>query len=263
MPKSKAKTANLPDRSTLRYQSYRGRRKAETDLWHTWNNSGRQDEHLEPLLKSLDPMIQSEARRRMQGLGGTITKPSLVQELRLAATKSIHSFDPERGAQLSTHVTNGFQRVTDFIAHNRNPKSIPKAFVEKWGPFNNAVVEFQEMHGRPPTTGDLQTQLGWDSKTVKRMQRSFGREAFTDMGTELEHGEAGETPLQQVRTAFMLNKSRMSPEEQSFSQMHYPPDGVRQMSVASIAKKLGISEARAYRIKRKVENMLAPTISGR
>jgi DNA-directed RNA polymerase specialized sigma subunit len=252
----------INERAAQRYSEYRGRRGKELELWNQWNQSGRKPEHLEPLLTSMNPLITNEARKRMQGLGGSISKPALVQQLRLAAAKGIESYDPKRGVQLTTHVTNNFQRVTDFIAHNRNPKSVPKALVERWGEYNNAINEFSELHGREPNPTELQKRLGWNKSTVNRMRKSFGAEAFTDMGNAFEQ-DGGEDISQQARTAFLLTKSQMTPEQQAFAELHYPPEGDRQMSVASISKKLGIPQSRVYRIKKMVERKLSPIMRGR
>lgn len=249
--------------SAQRYDEYRGRRGKEVQLWEAWERSGRKPELLGPLLKSLDPLVRAEARKRLTGLGGSISKPALTQQLRLAATRALETYKPERGTQLQTHVVNNFMRVTDFVAQNRNTKYMPKADVERYGAFQNAVAEFKETHGREPTTQELQQQLGWGARSIKKMQRGFGAEVFTDMGADLEHDISAESPLQQARSAFMLMKSQLTPEQQEFARLHYPEEGERQMSVAAIAKKLNMPEHKAYRIKRLVENKLAPIIKGR
>lgn len=258
-----ATTALAKDQlSSQRYEEYRGRRGNEVKLWEQWQQSGKKPEHLEPLLKSLDPLIRAEARKRMTGLGGAISKPALTQQLRLATTRALETYKPEKG-KLTTHVVGNFMRVTDFVAQNRNTKYMPKADVERYGAFQNAVTEFQEIHGREPTAQELQQQLGWGARTIKKMQKSFGREAFTDMGADLDHDVATESPLQQARSAFMLMKSQFTPEQQQFAQLHYPEEGERQMSVAGIARTMKIPEHKAYRIKKLVENKLAPIIKGR
>lgn len=251
------------ERATQRYEEARGRRPKEIQLWHSWDQGGRQHEHLEPLLKSLEPLIRSETTRRMQGLGGSISTPALKNELRLAATRALETYNPTKGTQLTTHVVNNFMRITDFIAANRNPKYMPKEDVERFGAFQNAKNEFQEVHGREPTTHELQLLLPkWKPQQIRKMQRGFGSEAFTEMGTELEHDVQVEDPMQQVRGALHLMRSTMTPEQQQFADLHYPPEGEVQKSVSAIARAMKIPEHKAYRIKKKVEAILAPIIKG-
>lgn len=258
--KNAANSPNKVERATQRYGELKGRRGTELDLWHRWNDSGREAQHLEPLLKSIDPLIKSETRSRMKGLGGSISAPALHQELRNAAVKSFESYDPNKG-KLSTHVVGNFRRITSFIAQNRNAKYMPKEDVERWGTFNNAATEFREEHGREPTAEELHAKLpGWQLKHVAKMQRGFGSEVFTDMGTDLENDATDASPMQRIRGAVMLMHSELTPEERQFAELHYPEEGVDQLSVQSIAKSMKIPSHKAYRIKKRIESKLAPVI---
>lgn len=248
------------ERATQRYGELRGRRGQELQLWQNWHQSGRQQQHLEPLLKSLDPLIRNETTKRMQGLGGSIASSALKNELRNATVRALETYDPNKGTQLTTHVINNFMRVTDFVAANRNPKYMPREDVERFGAFQNAKTEFQELHGREPTNTELGNQLGWSQRQIKKMQKGFGSEAFTDMGTELEHDVQHEDPLQRVRGALHLMRSTLTPEQQQFADLHYPEEGEQQRSVSAIAKAMKIPEHKAYRIKKRVEAVLAPII---
>lgn len=251
------------ERATQRYGELRGRRGQELQLWHSWDQSGRKQEHLEPLLKSLDPLIRSETTKRMQGLGGSISSPALKNELRRAAVRALETYDPKKGTQLTTHVVNNFMRITDFVAANRNPKYMPREDVERFGAFQNAKQEFVEEHGREPTHFELKMKLPtWSDRQIKKMTKGFGSEAFTDMGTELEHDVQHEDPMQRVRGALHLMRSTLTPEQQTFADMHYPAEGESQKSVSAIAKAMKIPEHKAYRIKKKVEAKLAPIIKG-
>lgn len=251
------------ERATQRYEEARGRRTKELQLWHAWDQGGRQQTHLEPLLKSLEPLIRSETTKRMQGLGGSIAAPAMRNELRNATMRALETYKPDKGTQLTTHVVNNFMRITDFVAANRNPKYMPREDVERFGAFQNAKAEFQEIHGREPTHHELQAALPtWKPQQIKKMMRGFGSEAFTDMGTDLEHDVQHEDPMQRVRGALMLMKSQLTPEQQTFAEMHYPAEGEQQKSVSAIAKAMKIPEHKAYRIKKRVEAKLAPIIKG-
>lgn len=252
------KDAEMSPESQRRYDEARGRRSKELAYWHTWNDSGRKEEHLQPLLKSLQPLIRSETNKRLQGLGGSIPRSALESELQNATMRALQTFDPSKGAQLSTHVTGNFMRSTDFIAANRNAKYMPREDVERFGSFHNAREELHEELGREPTSEELATKLpDWSGKRIKKMMKGFGAEVYTDMGTEFDGQAADLSP----HDAFQLIKSRMTPEEQRFGAMHFDPEGKRP-SIPAIAKALGINEHRAYRIKAKVEEQVGGVLKG-
>lgn len=234
-----------------KYQEFRGRRTKELELWHTWHHGGRQEEHLQPLLKSLDPLVRSEANRRLPGLGGSIPRAALHNELRNAAQRAVQTYDPAKGTQLTTHVMTNFQRITDFVAANRNARYMPREDVDKKQQFDGAKLELTQELGREPTHQELATKLPWGVAKIKKMSKGFGSEVYTDMGTDFESDAAKLTP----RDAYQLMRSRMDPLEQRFAELQFPEEG-QGHSIQAIAKQLNISKDRAYRLKAKVERKL-------
>ncbi len=236
-----------------RYQQYRGRRQNEQELWHKWDQGGRKPEHLSPLLKSMQPVVKAETNKRMTGLGGSIPRAALENELQNSAVKSIHTYDPNRGS-LSTHVGGGFQRVSDFVNANRNAKYTPGDDVKKYDRYRNVHQELREDLGRDPTAEEMKPHLPWDVKTIKKLQRSFSPEVHTDMGDGLSandnHAELSH------RDAFHLVQPKLTPQEQRFGQMYFPPEGQEQPSIKNIARNLDIPAHKAYRLKARVESQV-------
>lgn len=243
-------TAFAPE-SKAKYDAYRGRRGAELELWKQWDQGGRKPEHLEPILESITPLIKREAQKRMTGLGGSIPRAALENELRNAAVKSLHTYNPQKAA-LSTHLTGGFQRVSDFVNANRNAKYTPGDDMKKWDRFRNATAELHEELGRQPTPHELKAVLPWDVKTITKLQKSFGKEVHTDMGDGVSSSEdfAALTP----RDAFQLVRSQMSDQEERFGHMFFPREGENRPAIKNIATTLGVPVHRAYRLKASVES---------
>jgi DNA-directed RNA polymerase specialized sigma subunit len=247
----KAASLRTPEQEA-RYQELKGRRTKELKLWHDWHQGGRKEEDLQPLLKSLDPLVRSEATKRLSGLGGSIPRAALHNALRNAAQKAVTTYDPQKGTQLTTHVVTNFQRVTDFVAANRNAKYMPKEHVDTYEQFRGAKTELHEELGREPTHHELMTKLpGWGLPKIKKMSKGFGPEVYTDMGTDFEDQAAKLHP----RDAYMLVKSKMPEMERQFAELHFPEEGPGH-NVQNIAKQLGISKDKAYRLKAKVERRL-------
>lgn len=242
-----------------RYKEYRGRRGKELELWTQWQEGGKKPEHLTPLLTSLQPLIRSEANKRMQGLGGSIPKSAIENELRNAAVKSLHTYDPAKGAALTTHVTHGFRRISDFVGANRNARYMPAEDVKRFDAFRNATAELQDELGRHPTPEELQARLPqWSLRTITKLQRGFGRELYTEMGDNLSASEqhAELSP----RDAFHMARSQLPEQHQEFGKLFFVPEGHQQPSVKNIARTLGIPVTRAYRLKADVESRVGKII---
>lgn len=261
--KNAQSTPAKAERAKQRYGELRGRRDQELELWNVWHDNGRQEHHLEPLLKSIDPMITAEAKKRLAGLGGSISGIALKNQLRNHAVKAIETYAPHRGS-LTNHIHTNFQRVSDFEAKNRNAMYMPKEYVGKFQELRNAQNEFAEEHGREPSFDELHGRLpGWKPVTLRRMLKGFRREAYTDMGTELEHDHAVEDPISRIRGAFQLMESTLTEQQRQFAELHYPEEGLKQKSVEQIAAVLKIPTHKAYRIKKQIEAKLSPVIKGR
>ncbi len=241
-------------RAQQRYKQLRGRRGHEQQMWEKWVSGGKKTKDLEPLLESIDPMISREASKRVAGLGGRIPKTTLQNELRNHAVTALHNYQPNKGSQLSTYIHTNFKRVTDFVAQNRNTKKMPRTKVEKYQEFQNAKEAFKNKMGREPTTMELKAMLPrWSTKVLNEMERGFGQEVFSNMGTPLE---GDYSPEDDVRGAYLTVKPLMTAEERRFAEKHYPPAGKRQMSIAAIARAMNIPQHKAYRIKKKVEQKM-------
>jgi DNA-directed RNA polymerase specialized sigma subunit len=71
--------------------------------FNNWKETGSQ-EALGALMKQLHPVIYSQVER----VSGTLPKAALSAEAKKWTFKAIESYDPTRGASLSTHVLNFF-----------------------------------------------------------------------------------------------------------------------------------------------------------
>lgn len=261
MPKSKVdkfvkEASELPDFqqefAKQRYDEYRGRRGKELELWKKWDAGGRKEKDLKPLLQSIEPLINSETKKRLQGLGGSMPQAALKQTLRNAAVQAVGRYDPAK-SQLSTFLTNSFMAVSDTVSAARNQFYMPRPDVEQHQRFMSARDQFLEETGREPTPAEMQERLpDIGLRRLRRLSKGFSPEAYTDMGTDFDEGAA----KPDVRDAFLLVKPELGEAHRQFGELHYPPAGTQQMSVAQIAKQLKVPSHRAYQIKSEVEKRL-------
>lgn len=248
-----------------RYAELRGRRGKELDLWHQWNSNGRKEEHLEQLLTSVAPMIKREATKRLGGLGGAIPRSAIETALQRATVKALETYDPQRlgstgkPVQLSTHIHNRFQSITDFVSANRNARYLPRNKLDKAGELNAAQAEFEQEHGRRPTLSELSQKLpGWKKKELTELTKALAPEVFTHVGGGLSEDNSAETD--KYRAGVLLVYGQLAPLEQQFADLHYPAAGETPLSVQAIAKRMGIPPHKVYRLRARVDKRIAPLV---
>lgn len=240
-----------------RLRESRARRGPELQLWHTWNNNGRKEEHLAELMKSLHPLIESQVRK-FKGQGDLgIPLSAMRSQLRIAAVKGIKDFDPERGAQLSTHLFNKFRATTDFVAKNRNFSKIPKQRFEKYQELKNAVEELDSELGRPPTDAEVQARVQWDNpKDIGRLRTEIREENYGSGKTRQtdEIGVPSEVrSIIQITPGVLVNDD----EKKVFDKL-FPATGAQTEPINQIAKSLGMPANRVYRIRSRIYKKIEP-----
>lgn len=240
-----------PTTSQLAYEAARAKGDDEIEMWKRWNAGGRKKKDLEPLLNSLDNFIDREARQRTSGVGGSIPYAAMKSELRNAALKGLESYDPDKGAKLTTHVKNNFMRATGFVAANRNAGGYtPKHRVDKYQYFQNAKNELEETLGRPPTAEELATAAPDMKKTeIKRMLKEIRPEVYSGMGTEFQDGATLDAAKQRLR----LYRSRLSEQEQRAADALFSG---KYKTNAQAAKALGMSPVQLSKIKARIDEKI-------
>lgn len=237
------------------------KRRHEYEGWKRWRQTGR-DEDLEPVVSSMNPMIQRQADKMLRGggYGGYIPKQALEQQLRIAAVKGLKSYDPNRGTQLITHVYNQFPRVTDFVASGRNFARIPKGRMDRYQQFQNAQQELEgELH-REPTDDELQSRLQWPNKRdVGRMRKEIRKDLYSDLGEDQQFGGSTQGSPSQIRSILGVMPSRFTAEERRIADAMFPASGDPK-DVNSVARELGMPRSRVYRVRSRIQQKIGPYV---
>lgn len=230
------------------YQAQVAKAPKELEMWQRWNQGGRRPQDLEPLLKSLDNVIDREARMRSSGLGGSIPQAALKNELRNAAVKALETYDPSMNTKLTTHVKNNFMRTTGFIAANRNASGYaPKNRVDKYQYYMNAKNDLEQQLGREPTFEELAAAAPDISRNdLRRMQKEIRSEVFSGLGTEFEDGVS----LDAAKSRLRLYRSRLTPQEQQVADALFSG---QYRSSGQVAKALGLTPVQLSKLKASIE----------
>jgi hypothetical protein len=80
------------------------------------------------------------------------------------------------------------------------------------------------------------------------------------MGTPLDGDYAEEDS---VRGAYLMVRPMLTDAERQFGDKHYTAKGERPMEVQALARNLGVSTHKAYRIREKIDRRMAPILKNR
>jgi DNA-directed RNA polymerase specialized sigma subunit len=158
----------------------------DLELWHAWKKS-KGDENASALLKQVHPLIVREASKWSQ----TLAQPLLETEGKRLAMQAFHSYDPNKGAALGTHVANQLQKMSRLAYENQNAARIPENKLLYFHTFQKAHAQLSDTLGRPPTSDELADELAWSTARVKEFRESIGRREMLESGGQEESGDAG------------------------------------------------------------------------
>jgi hypothetical protein len=213
-------------------------------LWQDWKASGEDPDKLRPLLRNLRGTIRSNANR---WAGHVDIPPAAVHaEFNKSALKALRTYDPDKGAAVSSWVTTNLKKAQRWITANQNPTRVLESRVYSTGLFDTAKASLDDQLGREPTTQELSEYLRWSEPEVARMQAEKRRSLTTGAF------EAGYDPttIMPSRESEILNMIRpeLTPEELLVYEYKTGYGGKPQLKSNEIAKKLGVSPSTVTRI---------------
>ena len=83
--------------------------------------------------------------------------------------KSLDSYDASKGAQPTTHIWNGLQKVQRIATESQISGHIPEHRNMKKSTFNTVKQNMEDRMGYEPNVDELADELKWDRKEVGRM----------------------------------------------------------------------------------------------
>jgi DNA-directed RNA polymerase specialized sigma subunit len=136
--------------------------------FNTWKTTGDKAA-LGALMKQLHPIIYSQVER----VSGTLPKAALSAEAKNWTLKAIESYDPTKGASLSTHVLNYLPKIRRLNYKFQNSARLPENLQLQYSNFSNATANLQETLGREPNDAEIAEHLGWSKPLVTRFKGSL------------------------------------------------------------------------------------------
>jgi AraC-like DNA-binding protein len=218
-------------------------------LWHTWNSNGRTPEHLEPLLDNFSGLIGSKVKEWKPAL--YVPTSAFEAQLSKHVIKAIETYNPERGANLNTHVNVRIKKALRYMAQQQNMARIPEKKTWQISSINRARNELEEDLGRDPTHAEIATHLGMPEKTVKAI---IGAQRADIPASSFE---SDPTPRDMIREQEILPlvRNTLPPREQLvFDHLHGYNGAKTFKTKAQMAAHLGMSPSVVSRIITSVTN---------
>lgn len=148
----------------------------ELETWKAWKKTN-DPKHLSTLLKNYEPLIQKHARIYQ---GAPMPKSIVRAEAQRVAMMAFDRYDPSKGVQLNTFVTNYMPKVGRFVNQHANVARIPEEWKLKIRTFKDKESEFESEHGRSPTSDELADELHWHIDDVAKMRRMMRADVLTE-----------------------------------------------------------------------------------
>ena len=218
------------------------------EMWRTWKSSDQDPEHLEPLLRAYQPFIRRKAQEFGKGLA-MVPASALEAEVTKHVIGAFETFNPNAGAQLTTHVHNRAQKALRFVIKHQNIASIPEAKSFRIGDIGRAEGFLQAELGRAPSNAEIAEHIRGLGKKMTETQVGQIRKAIVKdvPGSTFESDPLGRVSSRQ-REVLSLLPQILSPEEKAvFDLVYHPTSPVT--STGDIARRLGKSEPQVSRLK--------------
>lgn len=197
---------------------FQERRDKDQEIFNQWKNSGSK-EHLSALLNQMSPVIYKEVQRQ----SGTLPRAALEAQAKTWAVKAFQTYDPKKGAVLSTHLTNYLQKVRRLNYQYQNSARLPENLQLRYNDYNQAVTTLSEELNRQPNDKEVAARMGWsESKTMKfrnrlhedlvesTNERPVEASRYSDSGLLMEHLMS---QLTEEERYLLLNNKTVSAKE--------------------------------------------------
>lgn len=216
------------------------------ELWQTWKQEPS-PQNLQPLLKRFEPTFAQKTR---EWKAPAVNPAAFKADLQRHAIKAFETYDPERGASLSTHVIGRIQKSKRFNTRSQNLAYIPEDKARHIGAIDSAIDELTEELGRPPTHAEIAPKVGITARQVKEIQGLRRADISSSQFSSDPLGYSGSRD----REIISLLRPELKEDEQAVYDFLYGKNGKPTVtSTGELARRLGKSPSQISRIKNRID----------
>lgn len=235
--------------------------RAENDLalWKMWKKTPT-DGNLTALLHAVNGLVATEVNKWQ----GTLARPLLEGEGKRLAVLAFHSYDPNRGAALGTHVSNGLLKLSRLSYANQNVARLPENKVLKFHVYKVGNAELADQLGRLPTVDELADHLGWSIPHLASFQKDIAHQEILESGGTSEATPQGVTfgVEEQDHTLDFVHHG-LPPQQKAIFEHLTGYAGTKILSNQEIMKRLKITQGQYSYSKRLLVDHLENVMKGR
>ena len=227
------------------------RAQEDLELWKKWNEGGRKPEDTRMLMQRFSPLLYKKTSQ-FQNRGMIIPPAAINTEAKKLLLEGLKTYDPNKGASLSTHLFTNMHGINRFVAKHQNIARIPETRIFDIGRMQRTKSVLEENLGREPTAGEIAKRLKMRVKDIETLQKELRRDLrlanfSPDMATRKP------SP---VRQAILYATHDLDKRDQRVLNELLAGRGV-----TDIAKKLKTSKATVSRSKARISEKLKKYIS--
>lgn len=218
------------------------KRENELSMLNTWRKT-KQPEHLEPLIKAYEPLVGQKLRAFK---APSVNEEAMRAELQKHLIGAFESYDPSRGALLSTHVENRLRKAQRYNNRFQNFAYIPEGQARYIGGIKRTQDELSEQFGRPPTHDEIADHMGISPKQVNKVLSSQRR----DVPASSFASDPTEIAMHRDQEVLSLLPYNLNDEEKKVFNHIFGQEGARKISSTNdIAKALGKTPSQVSRLR--------------
>jgi hypothetical protein len=222
-------------------------RTRDIQLWEQWNRT-KSPQDLQALLNQLQPVISQQVNR----WSGSLAKPTLETKAKVLAVEAIKTYDPNKGAALSTHVTNRLMKLSRLVYTHSQAARLPEHKAVGMASFSVAQDQLKSDLGRDPSHMEMADHLGWGTSRVQEFQRAYDRKELLTSG-DFNPSRFPVADEQDPMVGFVYHD--MAPKTQKVFEHVTGYGGAQVMSNKDIMKKFKMTQGQLSYQKRKMRNM--------
>lgn len=198
----------------------------DLEMWLAWNKS-RSSQDLKALMDQVSPIIYQEVHRA----SGSLPPSALSAEAKKWTFHAIQTFDPSRGVQLSTHISNYLPKVRRLNYKFQNAARLPENMQLKYHEYSKALSDLTEELNREPSEEEMSKKLGWSKGAVVKFKGSL----YSDLIESASERSSEFTEYNHNAALLSHILSTLSEQER------FIYDHAKSMSSVEMAAKLGVN----------------------
>jgi DNA-directed RNA polymerase specialized sigma subunit len=213
-------------------------KKKDQELYEEWKRSGS-SRALGDLINQLSGPIYTEVHRQ----SGTLPNAALAAEAKKWAIRAIQTYDPTRGAALSTHVQSYLPKVRRMNYKYQNAARLPENLQLKYKVYDRTVQNLADKLNRDPTEEEIAQDMGWSKGQVVKFRNSL----YEDLIESVSSKPYETTRFNENKILLDYIMTQLSPEEIKIW------ENAKKMSSEELAKELGVNVNRLNYMKSKLK----------